>query len=142
MLIIPQTVLQARMFSYPDAARYRVGTNYQQLPSNKPLSQVYSPYQRDGAGTLNGNYGGDPDYVRSGFRKMAFRPHSAVQGHVDWNGRLQSYATEVTEKDFEQSRELWHIISKEEGGQKQFLDNITPTLMPVVPELREKAIGE
>jgi len=134
-------VLQARMFSYPDAARYRVGANYQQLPSNKPLSQVYSPYQRDGAGTLNGNYGGDPDYVRSDFRKMAFRPHSAVQGHQEWNGRLQSYATVVTDKDFEQSRELWHIISNEEGGKEQFLENITPSLAQIVPEHLEKAIA-
>ena len=55
-------MLQARMFSYPDAARYRVGPNYQQLPCNKARSPVYSPYQRDGPSTINGNYGGDPDY--------------------------------------------------------------------------------
>jgi catalase len=103
---------------------------------------VYPPYQRDGAGTLNGNYGGDPDDVRSGFRKIGFRPHSAVQGHECWHGKLKSYATVVTKKDFEQSRELWHIICNEEGGQKQFLDNIIPTLVAVVPELCEKAISE
>lgn len=130
------------MFSYPDAARYRVGANYQQLPCNKPLSQVYSPYQRDGVGTINGNYGGDPDYVRSDFRKMAFRSHSAAKGHEEWNGRMQSYATVVTDKDFEQSRELWHIICNEKGGKEQFLENITPSLAQVVPELLEKAIGK
>ena len=130
------------MFSYPDAARYRLGANYQQLPPNKPLSQVYSPYQRDGVGTINGNYGADPDYVRSGFRKMNFRPHTAPYGNEAWNGKMQSYATTVTDKDFEQSRELWHIICNEEGGKKQFLDNITPTLADVVPELCQKAIGE
>jgi catalase len=69
------------MFSYPDAARHHVGTNYQQLPCNKSLSQVYSPYQRDGTSTINNNYGGDPDYVRSDFRKMEFRPHGAAKGH-------------------------------------------------------------
>jgi len=53
-------MLQARMVSYPDAQRYRLGANYQQLPCNKPLSTVYSPYQRDGAGSINGNYGPDP----------------------------------------------------------------------------------
>ena len=73
---------------------------------------------------------------------MAFRPHSAVQGHKVWSGKMQPYATVVTDKDFEQSRELWHIICNEEGGKKQFLDNITPTLVPVVPGLREQAIGE
>jgi catalase len=129
------------MFSYPDAARYRLGANYQQLPSNKPLSEVYSPYQRDGAGTINGNYGADPDYVRSNFRKMIFRPHSGAKVNEEWNGRMQSYATVVTDKDFEQSRELWTIIYKEGGGKKRFLENITPSLSQVVLELREKAIG-
>jgi catalase len=53
-------MLQARMFSYPDAARYRLGPNYQQIPCNMPISTVYSPYQRDGPGSVNGNYGADP----------------------------------------------------------------------------------
>jgi catalase len=59
-------MLQARMFSYPDAARYRVGANYQQLPCNK-AKYVYSPYQRDGPMRLDGNYGSDPDYGTSPF---------------------------------------------------------------------------
>jgi catalase len=54
-------MLQARMFSYPDAARYRIGPNYQQLPCNRAL-HVYSPYQRDGPMRIDGNYGADPDY--------------------------------------------------------------------------------
>ena len=56
-------ILQARMFAYNDAARYRLGVNYQQLPCNKPVSAVYSPYQRDGFMTFGDNYGGDPNYV-------------------------------------------------------------------------------
>ncbi|KAG7406197.1 Peroxisomal catalase [Fusarium oxysporum f. sp. rapae] len=54
-------MLHARMFSYSDAAGYRVGPNYQQLPCNRPLD-AYSPYQRDGPMRLDGNYGSDPDY--------------------------------------------------------------------------------
>lgn len=57
-------MLQARMFSYPDAARYRVGPNYQQLPCNR-AKYVYSPYQRDGPMRLDGNYGGDPFYGKT-----------------------------------------------------------------------------
>jgi catalase len=54
-------MLHARMFSYPDAARYRIGPNYQQLPCNRAKT-VYSPYQRDGPMRVDGNYGPDPDY--------------------------------------------------------------------------------
>ena len=32
----PDKMLQARLLSYPDAHRYRIGTNYQTLPINAP----------------------------------------------------------------------------------------------------------
>ena len=44
----PDKMLQARLMSYADAHRYRVGANYQQLPVNKPKCPVMH-YQRDGA---------------------------------------------------------------------------------------------
>ncbi|MBW4611687.1 MAG: catalase [Desmonostoc vinosum HA7617-LM4] len=48
-------VLQARLMSYTDTHRYRIGTNYQQLPVNKPCCSVMH-YQRDGA--MSVGYGG------------------------------------------------------------------------------------
>jgi catalase len=44
----PDKMLQARIFSYADAHRYRVGTNHAQLPVNAPVSPVNS-YSKDGA---------------------------------------------------------------------------------------------
>lgn len=44
----PDKVLQARIFSYPDAHRYRVGTHYENLPVNKPRCPVHN-YHKDGA---------------------------------------------------------------------------------------------
>lgn len=43
----PDKMLQARLMSYADAHRYRVGNNFQQLPVNKPRCPVMH-YQRDG----------------------------------------------------------------------------------------------
>jgi len=43
----PDKMLLGRMFSYPDAHRARIGTNYNQLPVNAPLSPVHS-YSKDG----------------------------------------------------------------------------------------------
>ncbi|MHC0432389.1 catalase [Streptomyces sp. O3] len=43
----PDRMLLGRLFSYPDAHRYRVGPNYAQLPPNRPRSQVGS-YAKDG----------------------------------------------------------------------------------------------
>ncbi|KAK5206785.1 catalase A [Exophiala xenobiotica] len=133
-------VLQARIFSYPDAQRYRVGPNYQQLPSNKPRSKVYSPYQRDGPGRIDGNYGGDPDYVQSSLQPLRVSTRHAVPTHEQWNGQVVQHATEVTDKDFEQPRALWEIICSEKDGQKQFVDNIVPTLLGIKHDLQIRAL--
>ncbi|MFD4753903.1 catalase [Streptomyces sp. NPDC058426] len=44
----PDKMLQARLFSYADTHRYRVGTNYTQLPPNRTVNEVRS-YAKDGA---------------------------------------------------------------------------------------------
>jgi catalase len=44
----PDKMLLGRLFSYPDAHRYRIGTNYLQLPVNRPISEVHS-YNKDGS---------------------------------------------------------------------------------------------
>lgn len=44
----PDKMLQARLFAYQDAHRYRVGANVNQLPVNAPKCPVHH-YQRDGA---------------------------------------------------------------------------------------------
>jgi catalase len=44
----PDKMLQARVFSYADAHRYRVGTWYEALPVNRPKSAV-NTYHADGS---------------------------------------------------------------------------------------------
>lgn len=135
-------VLQARIFSYPDAARYRLGVNYQQLPPNRSVNPIYSPYERDGHGTINGNYGGDPDYVRSGFQPMSLSRRHRVPTHEAWSGKVVPFATEVSPKDFVQPRELWHIICQEPNGKREFLENIVPSLVQISPHLRGRVFGK
>lgn len=57
----PDRVLQGRVFAYADAARYRVGTNYQLLPVNAPRCPVHN-YQRDGAMRFDSNGGASTVY--------------------------------------------------------------------------------
>lgn len=82
-------MLQARMFAYPDAARYRLGVNYQQLPCNSPVAPVYSPYQRDGASRHDTNYGSDPNYVNVSLKAVNFKGNREANGasdggHEEW----------------------------------------------------------
>ena len=129
------------MFAYPDAARYRLGANYQQLPSNRAHVNVYNPYERDGRARIDGNYGADPDYLRSELKTTNLSSRHAVPTHEEWNGKVRVYSTGVTDKDFEQPRQLWVIIEKE-GAAAQFMDNICPTLIDVEDKLRVKVYGE
>lgn len=129
------------MFSYPDAHRYRVGPNYFQLPPNRPINKVYAPYVRDGPGTMNGNYGGDPDYVFSELRPVQLSKRVQVPTHEHWDGQVVAFSTSVTDKDFVQARELWQIICMEKHGKEQFLHNIVPTLVDIPDRLKTQVIS-
>src|SRR6266403_598513 len=57
----PDRMLQARLFSYNDAVRYRLGVNFYQIPVNAPKCPVMS-YHRDGAMRVDGNLGGTTSF--------------------------------------------------------------------------------
>lgn len=58
--ISPDRMLQTRVFAYGDAARYRVGVNYHQIPVNAPRGvQNYHTSHRDGAMRVDGNGGSE-----------------------------------------------------------------------------------
>mgnify|MGYP000567730660 CR=1 FL=1 len=68
----PDKMLQGRVFSYPDAQRYRVGVNAHQLPVNAcPFG--FSNYQRDGV--LAQNLADDaPNYFPNSFDQVEPNP--------------------------------------------------------------------
>ncbi|KAK5989051.1 Catalase [Cladobotryum mycophilum] len=142
-------VLQARMFAYPDAARYRLGVNYQFLPTNRSQAPVYSPFQRDGFMNFTENYGDDPNYVGSMLRPTAFKPAgNAGQGfkltstfteHEKWVGEVTNYTTEVGPEDFEQATAFWEVLGRQPGQQDNFVGNVAEHISGTTsPELRTK----
>jgi catalase len=62
----PDKMLQGRILSYPDAHRYRLGANYEQLPVNKCPFAVNN-YERDGAMRVDDNGGSNPNYFPNSF---------------------------------------------------------------------------
>ena len=56
----PDKVLQARIFSYADAHRYRLGTHYEALPVNAPKCPVHH-YHKDGQMNFMGSKTGNVD---------------------------------------------------------------------------------
>jgi catalase len=62
----PDKVLQGRLLSYPDAQRYRLGANYEQIPVNQCPYAVIN-YQRDGHMQTGENGGANPNYRPNSF---------------------------------------------------------------------------
>lgn len=62
----PDKMLQGRLLSYPDAHRYRLGVNYEQIPVNKCPFMV-SNYERDGSMRVDGNGEDAPNYFPNSF---------------------------------------------------------------------------
>lgn len=113
----PDKMLQARLLSYPDAHRYRIGTNYDLLPINSPKAKRAN-YNRDGAMRFDDNGGSLPNYEPNSFGgpkedpKYEERPYqtTAVSEQV---GR---YDHRDNNDDYEQPGNLWRLF---DSGQKQ-----------------------
>ena len=57
----PDKMLQARIFAYADAHRYRLGTHYEMLPANQPKNAKVKHYHKDGPMRFFTNDFGNPD---------------------------------------------------------------------------------
>ena len=62
----PDKMLQGRILAYPDAQRYRLGANYEQIPVNR-CPYAVNNYQRDGQMRVDGNGGKLPNYFPNSF---------------------------------------------------------------------------
>jgi catalase len=88
----PDKMLQARLFAYGDAQRYRVGVNHHQIPVNAPRCPVNS-YHRDGQMRTDHNAGStlgyEPNSHAQWMEQPDFRePPLALQGSAaHWNHR-------------------------------------------------------
>lgn len=88
----PDKMLQARLFSYGDAQRYRVGVNHHQIPVNAPKCPVHS-YHRDGLMRTDANAASTLGYEPNSYGQWVEQPDFsepplALQGNAGhWNHR-------------------------------------------------------
>jgi catalase len=124
----PDKMLQARIFSYADAHRYRVGVNADQLPVNKPRCPVHH-YHMDGTLRLAGNPNPDAYYEPNSFdgplQDERFRePPRKISGNAD------RYDHRDGNDDYRQAGELFRLMS---GVQKEQLFHNYTAAMEGVP---------
>lgn len=105
----PDRMLQARLFSYGDAQRYRLGVNFNHIPVNAPKSPLHS-YHRDGAMRTDGNMGSTPSYFPNSKNEWADdpalnEPPLAIEGPAD------HYDHRLDQDHFEQPGNLFRIMN-------------------------------
>uniref|UniRef100_UPI00333EFABF catalase n=1 Tax=Castellaniella defragrans TaxID=75697 RepID=UPI00333EFABF len=132
----PDRMLQARLFSYGDAQRYRLGVNHHQIPVNAPRCPFHS-YHRDGAMRVDGNYGGitgnEPNKAGEWAEQPEYRePPLSLEGAADhWNHR------EDTDY-FSQPGALFRLMSPEQ--QQALFDNTARAIAGVTKDVQAKHI--
>ncbi|MBA2394315.1 MAG: catalase [Ktedonobacteraceae bacterium] len=108
----PDKMLLGRLFSYPDAHRYRIGTNYLQLPVNQPHVEVHS-YNKDGA-MRSQHSGNQPVYAPNSYGGPKADPEHYTDPSWATSGELlrSAYTLHAEDNDFVQAGNFYrHTLS-------------------------------
>jgi catalase len=110
----PDKMLQARIFSYADAHRYRLGTHYEALPVNAPKSER-NHYHKDGTMRFFRNDTGNPDayYEPNSFDGPVEDP-SVQEPPLRISGDADRYNHRVGNDDFSQPRALFTLFDADQ----------------------------
>ena len=106
----PDKMLLGRNFAYQDAQRYRIGTNFQQLPVNKPVNEVHT-YNFEGNMWYD-HSGARPVYAPNSFGSSWSDETGAVDVSWENDGELvrSAYALHSEDDDFGQPRTLLNEV--------------------------------
>src|SRR4051794_30241720 len=118
----PDKMLQGRLFSYGDAARYRVGVNHHQIPVNYPrAAKLVNTYHRDGSMRVDGNQGGVAGVEPNNFGRWAEQPTYADPAESIGSTADHFDFREDDENYFEQPGDLFRLMTGDE--QQRLFDN-------------------
>ena len=134
----PDKVLQARIFSYADAHRYRLGTHYEALPVNAPKCPV-NHYHQAGSMNFMGNKTGNAEayYEPNSFGGAAQNP-DLVEPPLKISGDATRYDHREGNDDYSQSGNLFRLF---DDRQKQRLCmNIAEAMQGVPDNIIEKQL--
>jgi catalase len=118
----PDKMLQARLFSYPDTQRHRLGANYVQLPCNNNNggnnNNVSHTYQRDGPMAYQVPSNGLPNYYPNSIIGSP-QPDPIAAGvwpnaaPIGTTGPVGRYETGMSEDNFGQCRTFYQTVLME-----------------------------
>lgn len=139
----PDRMLQARLFAYGDAHRYRLGINHTLLPVNTPQGMEHGEqnYSRDGLMRTGSNGGRSKNYEPNSYNgPVQTDEHSNAQ--VDAQGPSGHYNQPLhkDDDDFVQAGNLYRL--QDADAQARLVNNIASSLAQVSREdVIERSIG-
>jgi len=134
----PDKMLQARIFSYADAHRHRLGTHYEALPVNAPRCAVHN-YHKDGAmrffrSATNPDAYYEPNSFNGPVQEERFKvPPLKISGNADRYNHCES------NDDYRQPGELFRLIGRE--AQQRLMDNTAEAMQGVPPQIVKRWIA-
>ena len=108
----PDKMLQARLISYPDAHRYRLGVNFETLPVNAAKCPVQT-YNRDGFMRHDANGGDGPNYEPNSFGGPVEDPRYRERPYKV-SGEVNRFDHRKGNDDYKQPGDLFRLLSKED----------------------------
>lgn len=133
----PDKMLQARIFSYADAHRYRVGTHYEMLPINKPVSEV-NTYHMDGNMNFADPAASDAYYEPNSFDGPVEDP-AFVEPPFPADGDGYRYDHREGNDDYSQPRALFELMSPEQ--KEQLFGNIARHMGTTKTEIVDRQLA-
>ncbi|HEC1754563.1 TPA: catalase [Campylobacter lari] len=133
----PDKMLQARIFSYPDAHRYRIGTNYHLLPVNRAKSEV-NTYNVAGAMNFD-TYKNDAAYYEpNSYDDSPKEDKSYLEPDLVLEGSAQRYAP-LDDDFYTQPRALFDIMNQDQ--KEQLFKNIAASMSGVDEKIIVRALS-
>lgn len=129
----PDRMLLARLFSYADAHRHRLGANYQQIPVNSPTCPVHS-YSKDGAMRIHPVT--DPVYApnsKGGPAADVERYGRVPSWHADGDLVRTAYVDHAEDDDWGQPGTLVRDVL-DDAARGRLVDNVVGHLLNGVSE--------
>src|SRR5882762_5996854 len=135
----PDKMLQARVFSYADAHRYRLGTHYEALPVNAPRCPVHH-YHKDGPMRFFDNNTKNPDaYYEPNSFNGPKEDRRFAEPPLPLHGDADRYNHRDGNDDYTQPGNLFRLF---DAGQKQRLfDNIAAAMQGVPDTIKRRQIA-
>lgn len=132
----PDKVLQARLFSYPDAHRYRLGKNYDMLPVNQPRCPVHT-YNKDGQMCYFQNKNSDAYYEPNSFGGPV-ASSEYKEPPMMFDGAVDRYDESLQANDYEQPGQLFCLMNPDQ--KKRLAQNIAEAMVGVPAEIIQRQL--